>query len=159
MSEETTTEKVRTVLFLNMGRTVLSDNKEGYRFLEVSNTNFELGEIPASEDSRVWAFGKSVTAHLGRAPGMVFEVDVTSDSVKLATAKYKGLWPDDEHRLTWEALHKTLGDQLRLEARKKKDERFNNFEHRLEPIRDAYRNARGLQRSLILAHVVRFLTR
>jgi hypothetical protein len=157
MSEEEVST-TRTVLLLNMGRTVLSDNKEGYRFLEVSNTNFELGEIPASEDSRVWAFGKSITTHLGRAPGMVFEVDVSADSVKLGTVQYKGLWPNEEHRLRWEAEHKTLGDHLRLEARKKKDERFNNFEHRLEPIRDAYRNARGLQRSLILAHVVRFIT-
>jgi len=156
MSEET--EQVRTVLLLNMGRTVLSNNKEGYRFLEVSNTNFELGEIPASEDTRVWAFGKSVTSHLGRAPGMVFEVNVTANSVKLDTVKYRGLWPDDEYRLQLDVEHKTLGDHLKLEARKKKDERFNNFEHRLEPIRDAYRNARGLQRSLILAHIVRFIT-
>lgn len=159
MSEEAkTAEETRTVLLVNMGRTILSDRKEGYRFLEVSEHNFETGKLPASEDSRVWAFGKSITKHLGRAPGMVFEVKVSTDSVKLDTVQYKGLWPDEEHRARWDTEHRALGNQLALEARKKKDERFSAFEDRLEPIRDAYRAARGLQRSIILAHVVRFIT-
>jgi len=150
------TEETRNVLLVNTGRCVLADSKEGYRLIEVTSEQFDAGKLP--NDGEPWIFGKRITKHLGRTPGMVFEVDVTAATAKLATAQYKGLWPDEEHRARWDIEHRALGQKFKLEAQKKKDERLSAFECRLNPIRDAYRHARGLQRSLMLAHVVRYIT-
>jgi hypothetical protein len=146
----------KKILLVNTGRCTLSNLKEGYRFIEVTSKSCATGRIP--DNQKRWIFDKSVTKHLGRAPGMIFEVEVTDNSAILSTADYKGLWPDKDQQARWEVEHRTLGQKFQLDARKKKDERFSAFEERLDTIRLAYRNARGLQRSLILAHVVKFIT-
>ena len=149
--------KFREVLLINIGRCTLSDLKEGYSFIEVTPDQFSYGNLP--NDEKRWTFGKNIAKHLGRAPGMVFKVEVSETSIKLDTSEYQGLWPDNDQRARWDIEHRTLGQKFSLEAQKKKDERLNAFEHRLEPIRDAYRHARGLQRSLILANVVKYITK
>jgi len=183
---EKKTEKRPTVLLMAVGRCIMSDGKsEGRRFYEITEDELDTGTPPDDkvpddvEDKyraahamalvedpwyarmRVYG-GKGVGKNMGGSPGMVYCVEVDPEdasTIYSGTAQYVGQWPDREQRATWQMLDSTMGQKIALMRKAKKAKNQDDVLECLEPIREAYRKARGMQRNLILARAVQYITR
>ena len=182
---EKTEEKRPTILLMAAGRYIGSDGKsEGRKFYQVTEDELAAGSTPESEPAAIgsegaverafaladnpWAererlySGKRLAKYMGGSPGMVYRVEVDPEdesTIYTATAQYVGQWPNQEQRAEWQMLDSTVGQKIALMKSAKKAKNHDDVLECLEPIREAYRRARGMQRSLILARAVQYITR
>lgn len=110
------------------------------------------------EDGDRWY---SKVKHTGR-PGGVFKVECDAadeSTIYSGTLTYQHMWDDEEQVATWQAQHDAYNAADRARKRFKKDTGANRVLECLEPIREAYHNATGLERQVILAQAVSYITR
>jgi hypothetical protein len=182
---EKKTEKRPTILLMYVGRYIGSDGKsEGRKFYHITQDEWDAGVVPESKPAAIgsegaverafalasnpWAererfySGKRLAKYMGGSPGMVYRVEVDPEdasTIYTATAQYVGVWPDQKQRAEWQMLDSTVGQKIALMKKAKKAKNQDDVLECLEPIREAYRKARGMQRSLILARAVQYITR
>ncbi|MHC4621180.1 MAG: hypothetical protein ACYTEQ_25820 [Planctomycetota bacterium] len=116
-----------------------------------------LDDGTLEEDDRWYSKIKSV----GR-PGGIFRMECSVDddsTVYSATAQYQDLWDDEDLVATWQAKHDAATATDRARKRFQKDTRVNRVFECLEPVRNAYARATGLERQVILAQAVSYITR
>lgn len=154
-----------TILLVLVGRCILSDGKsEGRVYYEVDPDDFEAGVVTLREGApleRVYA--RTAAKDMGGSAGIVYRVEtvpgVPKSRIYLHTAQYVGLWPDQEKRAEWQLSDHAVGQRIALMKEHRKSKRDDSVLECLAPIRDAYRRARGAQKSLMLARAVMYITR
>lgn len=160
-------EKRVTNLFLFVGRQCTWQGEEYRTYVPVTQEMLESGEI-AEEYIKEHSFNfsgkalKNAAKYMGGSAGIVYSVEQPADnpnSLFTGTASYRGTWPDQERRAAWQLADQTAGQQIALAKKAKKAKADDAVLECLEPIREAYRNARGMQRNLILARAVQYITK
>lgn len=94
---------------------------------------------------------------LGLRPGFVFVIDydVDTGSIKFGSAHTQPIWKNEADRATWRTLDLAAEAEIQV-ARRMKD-KSDEFRSSLDPFREAYREARGAQRRVILAMVMEYI--
>lgn len=118
-----------------------------------------------------WNDGRRIPAKSERAyggkdlfpgrPGTVISIQEDQDkpgTVYTDTAKYEGLWQNEEDVTEWQTKYDAVRLQRRAEKAMKEDVKRNFPKERLEPIRTVYRESGWERRALILAEVIRYIT-
>lgn len=154
-------------LLMFVQRCYVSGGKEGYLYYEITDDEMHLGEFDernfdGESRERVYSVNKQTRKHMSGSPGMIFRVEYDPDrpsTIFSNTGYYVGQWPDQKQRAEWQMLDHTFGQELRLKKELKKAKRDDSILECLRPIRMAYSNAVGVQRSLILARAVQYITR
>lgn len=164
MSEKKKEKKPNpTTLLLFVIRCVLGGDKEGRIYYEITEAELESGVLVASSrTTQVALSAKVASKHMGGSAGIVYRVEhPPGDTEKFytGTAEYVGLWPDKKQRAAWQVYDQTKGQQIALLKRMKKAKADDAMLECLEPIREAYQRARGLQRNLLIARAVQYITR
>lgn len=148
------------VLLLYIGRCLLTDGKsEGRLFYQISEDEMRRGELP-EEPREIVLNGKGLT--MGGNPGIIYRVEQPPDNPAqfyTGTARYAGRWNDSERCAEWQIADQAQGQRLALIREEKKARRRDDVLECLAPIREAYQRARGVQRSLILARAVQYITK
>ena len=144
------TEKV-----VYIGRIYQASDKKCYTALYALDAQ---GQLPADGDYRI--YGSDLK--LGR-PGGIYTVEYPAqregNTIYVKTFKYVGFWPDEALAIAWQTRHDAHTTLERLEKKRAKETGTNLVAEQLEPIREAYQKAVGLERSVILAQVVSYITR
>ena len=169
MTKKKTEKPNPTILLLFVGRCTLSDGKtEGRVFYRIEEDELEGGNDAFLDDEsviagrRVVLGGRGLNAHMGGNPGIVYRVEQPPDddtSYFIATARYAGRWENQEQCAAWQMADSAKGQQIALMKDHKRAKRQDDVLECLAPIREAYKKARGLQRNLILARAVQYITR
>ena len=156
-----TEEKNPTILLLMVQRYRTAKGDEGRIYYEITRDELETGKMDMAtvEGRERFYSGKNAIKYMGGSAGIVYEVEAKGASVFPGTARYVGMWPDREKRAEWQLVDKVEGQKIALAKEHKKAKREDAVLECLEPIRLAYRNARGARRSLILARAVQYITR
>lgn len=166
MTEEKKSERI-TTLFLSLGRIRTWDAKEYRRYVPITQEMLDAGEIDQGYiEERAFTFGgkslRNANKHMGGSAGIVYAVEQPADnpdSLFIATALWHATWPDQDQRAIWQMADQTAGQQIALDKKGKKAKSDDALMECLEPVREAYHNARGLQRNLILARMVQYVTK
>lgn len=149
-----------SVLLLYIGRCLLTDGKsEGRLFYQIDEDVMRRGELPESPQEVVLS-GKGLT--MGGNPGLIYRVEQPPDNPAqyyTGSARYAGRWNDPETCARWQISDQAQGQRLALIRDEKKARRRDDVLECLAPIREAYQRARGVQRSLILARAVQYITK
>jgi hypothetical protein len=159
-----TEKKNPTILLLFVGRCVLSDGKsEGRLYYQLSEDDFKAGTIPMEDGEPIErVFSAKISKYLGGNPGIVYRVEVPADNqtqIFPSSARYVGRWEDQDQCAAWQMADQTKGQQISLMKEHGRAKRQDDVLECLAPIREAYQRARGMQRSLILARAVQYITR
>jgi len=160
-------EKRVTNLFLSLGRQCDWKGNEYRTYVPITKEMLDDGEIADDyiEEHSFNFSGKSLknaAKYMGGSAGIVYSIEQPADnlnSVYTGTARYHSMWPDEERRAAWQMADQTAGQQIALAKKAKKAKSDDAVLECLEPIREAYQRARGMQRSLILARAVQYITR
>lgn len=160
-------EKRVTTLFLSLGRQCSWKGEEYRTYVPITEEMLKTGEIAADYiEERSFNFSgkalKNAVRYMGGSAGIVYAVEQPADnpnSLFTGTAAYRGTWPDQEQRATWQMADQTAGQQIALAKQAKRAKSDDAVLECLAPIREAYSQARGMQRSLILARAVQYITR
>ena len=151
-----------TMLLMFVSRCVLSDGKsEGRVYYEVDES-YKDAVLPSERPKERIFLAKKVSKYMGGSAGIVYRVEVPSNNpeqIYTATAEYVGMWPDQEQRAAWQVADQAAGQKIALMKAAKKAKKDDAVLDCLAPIREAYQRARGVQRSLILARAVQYITR
>lgn len=150
------------ILLVYIGRRILSDGKEGHAYLRVSDADIQSCVVPSDVLHR-HVFATKNTKEMSGTPGTIYRVDAPPgdqvSSIFPDTATYFKMWPDKDKRAEWQISDHAVGMELRLLKEQAKAQRHDDVEECLAPIRAAYQQARGVQRNLILARAVQYITR
>lgn len=153
-----------TILLMYVGRCILSDGKsEGRVYYQLDEADWKAGTITTRDgDTIERVFSAKVSKFMGGSAGIVYRVEVPPEDdskIYTGTAQYVGMWKDQEQRAAWQMADSTVGQKIALLKEAKKGKADDSVLECLAPIREAYQRARGLQRSLILARAVQYITR
>lgn len=115
------------------------------------------GWVFACEDvSYFYSDKPAIRRRMAISVGVIIEVPMDEDmSVRSRDARVIDRWPDEDERTQWAAEHriaKAASDAVKG-ARK-----ADPFQEALDPVREAYRRARGTHRAQLLAAIVRYIT-
>lgn len=162
MTDETTTpaEPVTTVLLVFVRRVDLDGGQEGRVYYRVTDAEFRTGTLPDDIGEATHIYSKKVGKHMGGRAGIVYRVPSPKPgTIVPGEAKWAGLWPNDERRVEWQSLDDAwyLANQLQKKTKAAKED--DAILECLEPLRSAYWSSVGLQRNILLARVVQYLTR
>lgn len=147
-------------LLVVVGRTVATRG-EAVKFLEVSRSQFEAGQLTGGE--RTVAYSRSrIVRYIETIPGMVYSFHSSNNNgmlaVKTATAHYEGLWPDRVMRLKWQELDRIDIAKIALRNEERNDKRDVVLYDLLKPLRDTYAEMAAFDRELYIARIVRYIT-
>lgn len=153
-----------TVLLMYVGRCILSDGKsEGRIYYELTESDYRAGVITTRDgDTIERVFSKKSAKWMRGSPGIVYAVEYPADDptkIYPSTARYVGLWEDRAQRIAWQLADSVIRQQYLLKQQEKKAQKDDAVLECLAPIRAAYQQASGVQRNLVLARVVQYLTR
>lgn len=102
---------------------------------------------------------------LAARPGLVFEFQGSIDplnhnhlTIVPSSGRYVRQWPDEASVVAWDAEDRANRMAINLLAAGKTAGEENPTLEALRPVREAYKRLRGLQRSLLLAKVVEYIT-
>ena len=103
------------------------------------------------------AVAKKVYASVGNV--YEFEVDTPeATSIYQNTGKYHCKWKDKRACVIWDARSAAIEAEFDAEAKLKQVSHTRSLREVLEPVRHAYKQARGVHKSHLLAQVVRYIT-
>jgi len=153
-----------TILLMFVSRCILSDGKsEGRVYYQLDEADYKAGVITTRDGEPIdRVFAAKIAKYMGGSAGIVYRVEVPPDNdtqIYTGSAKYVGMWKDQEQRAAWQIADSTMGQRIALMKEAKKAKADDSVLECLAPIREAYQRARGLQRSLILARAVQYITR
>ena len=153
-----------TILLLYVGRRAREGESEARRYYQLEEADFKAGVVTMSAEGfpveRL--FAAKVVASMGGMPGMVYRVEShPGDTTKIypGTAQYAGTWPDKEQRAAWQITDSVEGQKIALTKKHKAAKADDAVLECLAPIRRAYQRARGMQKNLVLARAVQYITR
>lgn len=150
-----------TTLLMFVSRITMTGDKEGRLYYEVTERQLEDGDLGDEPLLQIILSTKGASKYMGGGAGIVYRVEQPPDnpnSFYTGTAQYVGTWPDKEQRTAWQMQDQTMGQKIALMKEAKKSKSYDAVLECLEPIREAYSRARGLQRNLILARAVKYIT-
>jgi len=162
MTTEKTEQPRPTILLMFVSRCVLDDGKEGRIYYRITDEQLEDSDLGDDAPMQFTLGGRSSSKYMGGAAGIVYRVEQPPDNpdqIYTATARYEGTWPDREQRAAWQVTDQTKGQEIALKKEAKKAKRDDAVLECLAPIREAYQRARGMQRNLLLARAVQYITR
>jgi len=151
-----------TILLMFVSRCLLSDSKEGRVYYQVTERQLEDGDLGDDDPMQITLGAKGASKHMGGSAGIVYRVEQPPDNPDrfyIGTAQYVATWPDREQRAAWQMQDQTMGQKIALMKEAKKAKRDDAVLECLAPIREAYQRARGMQRNLLLARAVQYITR
>lgn len=154
---ESKQEKCTTVLLMFKYRGHGAKRAEVINIFDVVERG-DSGRYVSTDTERVYS--RKVKGILRNpSSGMVFEVDTNKDeSIYSGTARYDGRLSDTKKVTEWQALDQARRDEIDSEKALRKDQKRDFVLESLEPIRRAYSQMRGAQRTVFLARVVRHIT-
>lgn len=150
-------QETEKILLVYTGSYLDREDKIRDGWLLVTQREFEEGIV--SECFRTYG-GKNSRKHLTGQPGSVYEVSQTLDgkSIYPTEAKYKGLWPDQDQRMEWQAAHRVAVTDNDLRKKAKKEGQEDNFSA-LRPFRLRYdKLVSQNQKAALLAQVIAYIT-
>jgi len=149
----------RTILVLVLGRCVLQGGKPGVELAEVTEEELEAARDGVKLEPREsMVYGRPSLKAFQAGAGSVYKVESPKDGTIIpSSATFRGLWPDEAHRVLLQVKDRASRTELERRKAEAKARRLTGLEG-LEPIRDAYRQARGVHKSIILAQVVAYIT-
>lgn len=155
MSEEIQKEKV---LMVFIGYRFDTKHKPTPYWIQVTKEQFASGEC---SDKSVLSYEdpKDVVKRMGVVGG-VYEIEqkVGTSSIFCATARYQGLWPNQEDRTKWQVEDRLTTTQADLEKEEKKDKAEDHFAA-LRPFREKYgKLISHNQKAALLAQMIAFVT-
>ena len=125
------------------------------------STRADLSSGTPSKEFRF--YGKTAEKHMSMTIGGVYEVpQVIGDkehSIFPGSAKYLGLWPNQDLRTEWQIEDRTATTAIDIEKRQKKDAADDNFAV-LQPFREKYKRLISQnQRAALMAQIIAYITR
>ena len=151
-----------TTLLMFVSRCLLRDGKEGRIYYPITEEELEIGVLGDDSSDKVALGARAASKHMGGSAGIVYRVEQPPDNPDrfyIGTAQYVGTWPDKKQCVAWQMYDQTKGQQIALEKKAKKAKTDDAVLECLEPVREAYKRARGVQRSLLLARAVQYIVR
>jgi len=137
----------------------MSPEKLTVRLRQITDAELEAGlfDSPLGEKDnvRVFSLTRSMRAVMKYGAGVVLEIDFKGVTIWLDSIRYIQRWSDADARLRWTATTKAV---QRAADAAKGAARGEVFYEALDPIRDAYRAARGTHKSQLLAAIVQYIT-
>jgi hypothetical protein len=130
-------------------------------YREASRIDIGEGEISATLGDDERCYSKPLT---GGRPGALWEFERPSPpdsegTVYTSNAKYVGQYQDQKTVVGWQTEHDAARVADLARKRMEKETRPNRVMECLEPIREVYRRSRGLERQIIIAQVVAYITK
>ena len=153
------------ILLMYIGRCLLNDNKTvDFKYYQLDEDEFKTGIITKRDGHPIERmFSKAVYKQLTGTPGIVYRVIVPKENprehIYASSGKFIGRWHDKQMQVTWQIADDAEKQRIALMKMTKKMVANNLVLERLDPIRVAYKQARGLQKDIILARVVQYITR
>ncbi len=153
-------EKGTPTLFVTLGleaRNHATPEKLQLALRKISEDELEAGEFtsPTAEAIQYYSLTRTTKVVEKYGPGIVLEIDADESTIWTGTAKYIRPWPDAVARRRWAAKTEAV---KRAAAAVRGAAKVGPFREALDPIREAYQNARGTHRTQLLAAVVQYLT-
>lgn len=143
-----------------LGACVLQDGKKGGIFVIAPDADLERGRL-SEQNPKEYYYAWKIASHFGR-PGTVYKVQYNPKgdglSIYANTTRYVGRLKDDPRLIEWQANHDALLYRLDMESREKKEKGVNAIQEQLEPVRAAYQNMVGRNRTIFLAQIMQYIT-
>jgi len=115
--------------------------------------------LTAPPDSEAVSYSKTKATVVG-ARYRVQATDAEASRITPSTLTFAGQWNGDRERVVgWCAADRALRAQHRSENEERRAKKMDPFRQNLEPLREAYRRARGSQREQLIACIVAEVTR
>jgi hypothetical protein len=155
-----TKSEVHWIKLVFVGACVLQDGKKGGIFHIITDEELEKGRLPDTLP-REYYYAWSIAKNFGR-PGTVYQFQHNPEAEGLSiyanTRCYVGRLKNDPRLVEWQANHDALLYRLDMESREKKEKGINVIQEQLEPVREAYRNMVGKNRTIFLAQIMQYIT-
>lgn len=148
-------EKKEEILLLCTGFSTTSEKKKGYSFLQITEKEFEDGELSGS--NRPWTFAAKGLSRMNVTCG-VFRVQATDSAIFVGTSEYVGMWKDREYTEQVFAERKVRQAVWDANKRYDKDKSFNHLKESLTTARKTYHKLPGMHKHVFLAMVVSYIT-
>lgn len=165
MAAETIQTEEARILLLYHGEH-WQDGKRFARFVRVTEEMLVHPELLLLSNDVIYDKKVIKLSRLAARPGLVFEFkgsvreEAGEDrlSIIASSGRYVQEWPDAAKVLEWDAEDRANRLMIDLLAAGKTAGGKNPMLESLRPVREAYKRLRGLQRSLLLAKVVEYIT-
>lgn len=89
--------------------------------------------------------------------GEVIEIRMEASTYWPGTAKYAGIWQDEQQRMQWQAEARAWDTARRVEKELQNEKRRILLKERLEPLRQIYRKLPTLHAVALLAEIVYYI--
>lgn len=157
-------DKRERALFLYLGVYSGVKEKKLSGWLQVSVEDINNCNAPdqpsGGNDDRFRVFAYKVRNHMWASIGEIYEIPIADggNSIYSQDGKHWGSWKNKEQVVFWSARSEALESALNAEGKMKSIGRSKPLKEYLEPITRAYKEANGLQKSQLLAQVVKYVT-
>lgn len=154
---DVTTEK--KIVLIYAGDSISSDKKRSQMWLEMDGLENDGREFPRLYDddgaNRVRLYSSLMKFVLVGEIVEFVETNPEKGSIKSSSGVRRGKWENEADRIAWKARDASTNMELEARKKSKQDELLES----LAPAREAYKRLGGLQRNMLLAKIVLYITR
>jgi len=157
-------DKRERALFLYLGVYMGAKDKKLSGWLQVTVDDINDRNAPNSpsdeQDERLRIYSYKVRNDMFASVGEIYEIPIEDNGASIYSrdGKHWGSWKDKRQVAFWSARSEALENALNAKGKMKSIGRNKPLKEYLEPITMAYKQANGLQKSQLLAQVVKYVT-
>lgn len=157
-------DKRERALFLYLGIYVSTKDKKLSGWLKITINDINNRNVPDNPneegDERFIVYSYKVRNDMWASVGEIYEIPIEDDGAIIYSkdGKHWGSWKDKKQVVFWSARSEALENTLNAKGKMKSIGRNKPLKEYLEPITMAYKQANGLQKSQLLAQVVKYVT-